>query len=176
MRRMLKYLIALLVIVVLTGCNAKNSAEVDKDSNESKESFSICDTTHMDGVLTEISETELTFENGAVFLEITTTGDFKSYFKAYIDGKFYFGFECNERDSGMISQTGLRLAYADITKDGAKDVVIVIPPVRGTLTGPCLTYVYDVKEDKQIDLFEEDGSLTDKQLESVKKLLDDEFL
>ena len=31
----------------------------------------------------------------------------------------------------------------------AKDVVIVVPPVRGTMTGPSLAYAYDGKEKKQ---------------------------
>lgn len=70
---------------------------------------------------------------------------------------------------------GLYSAYVDITMDGVKDVVIVVPPIRGTMTGPSLAYAYDVKEGKAIDLFQEDGSLTDEQLEVIKGFLDDEF-
>lgn len=70
---------------------------------------------------------------------------------------------------------GLYSAYVDITMDGVKDVVIIVPPVRGTMAGPSLAYAYDGKERKTIDLFQEDGSLTDEQLETVEGFLDDEF-
>ena len=126
-----------------------------------------------DGIMTEVSDKELTYENGDVFLKVTTIGDWKCLFQVYTEGRFCYEFECNERDAGEIAQMGLHTAYVDITGDDVKDVVIVVPPVRGTMTGPSLAYAYDVKEGKAIDLFQKDGSLTDEQLETVKGLLDD---
>jgi hypothetical protein len=171
-------------IAVLTGCGVKDVESI------AKEKVSVYDTTQYqgyrrlynfvvtsmpDGIITEVSETELTYENGDIFLEVTTTDDWKCLFRVYTEGEFCYEFECNGRDVGTIAQVGLYSAYVDITMDGVKDVVIVVPPIRGTMTGPSLAYVYDVKEGKAIDLFQEDGSLTDEQLETVKEFLDDEF-
>lgn len=171
-------------ITVLTGCGVKDAESV------AKEKVSVYDTTQYegyrrlynfvvtsmpDGIITEVSETELTYENGDIFLEVTTTDDWKCLFQVYTEGEFCYEFECNGRDVGAIAQVGLYSAYVDITMDGVKDVVIVVPPVRGTMTGPSLAYAYDVKEGKAIDLFQEDGSLTDEQLETVKEFLDGEF-
>lgn len=54
---------------------------------------------------------------------------------------------------------GLYSAYVDITIGGVKDVVIVVPPIKGTMTGPSLAYAYDGKEGKGINLFQEGGML-----------------
>ena len=34
-----------------------------------------------DGIMTEVSETELNYENEDIFLKVTTIGDFKSFFR-----------------------------------------------------------------------------------------------
>ena len=171
-------------IAVLTGCGVKDVKSVVK------EKVSVYDTTQYqgyrrlynhvvtsmpDGIMKEVSETDLTYENGDIFLKVTTISDWKSLFQVYTEGEFCFEFECNGRAAGDIAQMGLYSAYVDITTDGVKDAVIVVPPIRGTMTGPGLAYAYDVKEGKAIDLFQEDGSLTDEQLEVIKGFLDDEF-
>ena len=184
MRKISILVFAGVFIAALTGCGVKDVKSVVK------EKVSVYDTTQYqgyrrlynhvvtsmpDGIMKEVSETELTYENGDIFLEVTTIGDWKSLFQVYTEGEFCFEFECNGRAAGDIAQMGLYSAYVDITMDGVKDVVIVVPPIRGTMTGPSLAYAYDVKEGKAIDLFQEDGSLTDEQLEVIKGFLDDEF-
>ncbi len=184
MRKMLKLLIVLFIIVVLVGCEMQNVENIDKEKVSVYETKQFLGYRRLnnfvvdsmsDGIMTEVSETELNYENEDIFLKVTTIGDFKSLFQVYIDGEFCFEFECAGRDTSTITQIGIRSAYVDITLDDVKDVVIVIPPVRGTMTGPSLTYAYDVKEGKKIDLFQEDGSFTDEQLETAKGFLDDEF-
>ena len=184
MRKMSILEVAIIFIAVLTGCGVKNV------ESTAKEKVSVYDTTQYqgyrrlynfvaasmpDGIMTEVSETQLTYENGDIFLKVTTTGDWKCLFQVYTEGEFCYEFECTGRDAGAIAEVGLYSAYVDINMDGVKDVVIVVPPIRGTMTGPGLAYAYDVKEGKTIDLFEEDGSLTEEQLETIKGLLDDEF-
>lgn len=184
MKKTLILAIATIFAATLIGCGTKGAESVVK------EKVRVYDTTQYqgyrrlsrlaansmpDGIMTVVSETELTYENGDVFLEVTTTGEWTSLFRVYTEGELCYEFECNKRSAVAIAQMGLYSAYVDITMDGVKDVVIVVPPVRGTVTGPCLSYAYDVKEGKAIDLFQEDGSLTDEQLEIIKGLLDDEF-
>lgn len=188
MRKISILALALIVVTGLAGCKAGGTVSTENVSKGEK--VSVYDTTQYqgfrrlkqyvmasmpDGILTEVSDTELTYENGDIYLTVTTTDEWKCQFKVYTEGEFCYEFECNERNAALIAQMGLYTAYVDITMDGVKDVVIVVPPVRGTMTGPSLAYAYDVKEGKAIDLFQEDGSLTDEQLAAVKGFLDDEF-
>lgn len=184
MRKILILTLAIIFITVLTGCGTENEESV------AEEKVSVYDTTQYqgfrrlynymitsmpDGMITEVSETKLTYKNGDIFLKVTETGDWTCLFQVYAEGKYCYEFKCNGRDTSTIAEMGLYSAYADITMDDVKDVVIVIPPIRGTMTGPSLSYAYDIKEGKAIHLFQEDGSLTDEQLETIEKLLDDDF-
>ncbi len=134
------------------------------------ESFSMNSMEHAHIVETE-NENEYLCESE--FINVIAKDDFQhtgiTTYQIYLDGAKIHQF--TKKDEF----TYLSIQYVDVTRDGNKDVILVGGPDKGRLMGPDWIYVYDVQNDRTIDIFDESGSLTDEQLKAIETYLDDEF-
>lgn len=171
-------LFLLLIVSFITGCGQKPAETVwvyDTNQYQVYRRLSVlCANAIPDGQITEISENELTYRGEQISLSIKTEGE-ETVFTAHTEDGQLHKFTFNERPAGEILNTGIKAAYVDVTGDGNKDIIVMFSPIRGTFTGPGGAYLYDVAEDKELKLLDNNLYLSEEMLEDIEMLLNEDF-
>ena len=187
---MKKKLIILFFILTLgcIGCNTQSeSGEEVRETEVEKERVMVYDTNqyqifrrlhsysmdYMGYANVVKTENENEYFCESEFINVIAKDDFQNTgittYQIYLDGAKIHQFTKED------VFTYLSIHYVDVTSDGNKDVILVGGPNRGTNVGPHWMYVYDVQNDRTIDIFDKSGSLTNEQLKAIETYLDDEF-
>ncbi len=109
-----------------------------------------------------------------VRVDINVTEDnevWKTTYTIYVDEKEVYSFTV-----GYLYHLFVAVYFKDITQDGKEDLAISVQQDRGTCSGPFLTYIYDIENNKEINIFDEIGSFTEEQMKVLEEKIGDQLI
>ena len=96
---------------------------------------------------------------------------YKTTYTIYVDEKEVYSFTVEN-----LVHYSLDVYFKDFTKDDKEDLVISVQQNEGNCSGPYLTYIYDIKNNKEINIFDEWGSFTEEQMKVLEEKIGDQLI
>ena len=104
--------------------------------------------------------------------EMKKVGEYpKTTYTIYVDEVEVYSFTVSYQ-----YQFSATVFFKDVTQDGKEDLVISIASETRTYPTPELTYIYDMENQKEINLFNERGSLPEEQMKVLEEKIGEQLL
>jgi len=182
MKRMAAIMLSLTVMLFLIGCGEESTYDKDKYFLFQRTRtllYSLTSDELGEDYIISMNDSEGIWEQGVIKARIRWDEqwdkqghpDYTTTYAISIDGETVLEYTREE------PATPLRhLYYADINQDGYKDLIFVSETPGGTMSGPCRVFIYDLYNDCEVQFLNQEwSSLTNKLLDEVETLVDDEF-
>lgn len=174
-RKSLRLIIILSVCIWITACG-DSRADDTKDYVLFRRVASLCHSLNEDGfggdIITITENRQWIYKQGEIEVDISVDEQENSSFYLF---RISEEAVLNYTREGVDYPQAISVYYADINHDGCKDIILVGAAPRGTLAGPHWTYIYDLNNDCELRILEEEGSLTDGLITEIECLLDSRF-
>lgn len=174
-RQLSKLILILLIFVWITACG---DTEPDNTKNNDlyRRVACLCHSLNEDGfgrdIITVTEGKEWIYKRGDIEVDISSDEQENSITYLF---KVNDETVLNYKKEGVDYPQDIFVYYADINQDGCKDIILEGAAPRGTLAGPHWIYIYDLNNDCELRIFEEEGSLTDELITGIDHLLDSRF-
>ena len=110
-----------------------------------------------------------------VSVDINVTKDEQEFYHTtytiYMDEKEVYSFTVEN-----LAHYSLDVYFKDITQDGKEDLAISVQQNEGNCSDPYLTYIYDIENNKEINIFDEIGSFTEEQTKVLEEKIGDQLI
>lgn len=180
MKKILSLILVLIIMLSTVGCGKENTDDKDK--------YLLCRRTEalLDSldeyrgnisIVTQDEESEEWFYsrgNISARIYVNMQEDTTTYIVSIDDNTIL---EYTRNESAGYYDPLRHIYYGDVNRDGYKEVILVGSEPRGTFAGPCWACIYDIHNDCEIQIWDEEYRiyLADRFQEEAEALVDDDF-